>query len=98
MAGAAAGAKTAWLSSVGAGAVWMTSAVGAGAAWAVSNTGEAEAAASLIGALNAAEGEVWTGLAAAVLIASALAETGAPVWLPVLKLWARSVGERLTGA
>jgi hypothetical protein len=72
----------------------MTSAVGAGAAWAVSNTGAVPPLASVSGALSAAEGEVWTGLAAAVLIASALAETGAPVWVPVLKLWARSVGER----
>ena len=76
----------------------MTSAVGAGAAWAVSNTGAVPPLASVSGALSAAEGEVWTGLAAAVLIASALAETGAPVWVPVLKLCARSVGERLAGA
>jgi hypothetical protein len=39
-------------------------------------------------------GAVWTGVTAAVAIASALADTGAPVWIPVSRLSARSFGKR----
>jgi hypothetical protein len=36
-------------------------------------------------------GAVWTGVTAAVAIASALADTGAPVWIPVSRLCASSL-------
>ncbi len=61
------------------------------AAWAVSKAGVAGAPLSAIEPANGGGAE-WTGLVAALEIASALADMGAPVWLPELKLWARSVG------
>jgi hypothetical protein len=39
-------------------------------------------------------GAVWTGVTAAVANASALADTGAPVWIPVSRLCASSYGKR----
>jgi hypothetical protein len=42
-------------------------------------------------------GVVWIGVTAAVAIASALADTGAPVWMPVSRLSTRSLAARLAG-
>jgi hypothetical protein len=42
-------------------------------------------------------GADWTELVAALEIASALADICAPVWLPALKLWARSFGVSAEG-
>jgi hypothetical protein len=58
-------------------------------AWAVSKTGGAGAIVST-GVLSGG-GVAWTGVTAAVAIASALADTGAPVWIPVSRLSARSL-------
>ena len=95
--GAAVGvARTGWVNAVGAWATWAASAGDAAAAWAVSNAGVAGAPASAIGPANGGGAE-WTGLVAAVEIASALADMGTPVWLPELKLCARSVGDTGVG-
>lgn len=98
--GAAVGAATTGcVNAVGAWAICAASAGGAAAAaaWAVSNEGVAAEPASAMGLPNGGAAE-WTGLVAALEIASALADIGAPVWLPALKLWARSVGAGAAGA
>ena len=94
MAAAGVGATTGWLNSVGEVCIWVTSGA---MAWAVSKTGVAGAAVSASGVLSGC-GVVWTGLVAAVVIASAPVEIGAPVWLPALKFSTRSWGERVVGA
>ena len=59
--------------------------------WALSKVGVVGAVASASGALSGATDDVWAGVAAAA-IASALAETGAPLLWPTLKCSGRVVG------
>ena len=84
------------MNAVGAWATWVTSA--GGAAWAVSKTGVVVGAPASVRGVPIGGGAEWTGLATALEIASALADIGAPVWLPALKLWARSLGVWAVGA
>lgn len=94
--GAVGVATTGCVKAVGACVTWAASAGGAAAACADSKAGAAGTPALLIGPANGGDAE-WTGLVAALEIASALADIGAPVWLPELKLWARSPGVRAVG-
>ncbi len=95
--GAAVGvATTGCVNAVGVWAIWAASAGDAAAARVVSKAGVAGALTSDIGLPNGGGAE-WTGLVAAVEIASALADIGAPVWLPALKFWTRSLGARVVG-
>lgn len=92
MVGAASGggAATSGVASVGVGAICAIWGAVAAVACAVSKTCVVRELVSGSGGLSGL-GAVCTGLAAAVLIASAPEETGAPDWLPVLKFSARSL-------